>query len=55
MIIDRGQCYILSFSQSNSRTHLCHVRNPVLQYGKLFASHVLLNKRQLTGKKTGKT
>ena len=39
---------ILSFSQSNSRTHLCHVRIPVLQHGKLFGSHVLLNKRQLT-------
>ena len=42
----------LSFSQSNSRTHLCHVRILVLQYGKLFVSCVL---RRLTGNRPGST
>ena len=47
--------YISSFSQSESRPHLCHVRIPVLQYGKVFGSHVLLNKRWLTGNRPGNT
>ena len=41
------------FSQSESRTHLCHVRICVLQYGRLFGSHVLLNKRWLTVNRRG--
>ena len=36
-------------ANSNSQTHLGRVRIPVLQYGKLFGSHVLLNKRRLSG------
>ena len=34
---------------------MCHVTIPVLQYGKLFGSHVLLNKRLLTGNRLGST
>ena len=47
--------YISSFSQSESRIHLCHVRIPVLQYGKVIGSDVLLNKRRLTGNRSGST
>ena len=38
------------FSQSESRTHPCHVS---IQYGRLFGSNVLLNKRRLTGNRPG--
>ena len=47
--------YILSFSLSELRTHLRHVRIPILQYGKVFGFHVLLNKRWLTGNRPGST
>ena len=43
------------FSQSESRTHPFHVRILVLQYGRLIASYVLLNKRWLTGNRPGST
>ena len=32
---------------------MCHVNIPVLQYGRLFGSHVLLNKIWLTGNRLG--